>query len=390
MRSLFSARSFAGFGPNRLDATAQLTQLRQVAGKRPGQLRLGIREACGRRPGVYGFLNTQGELIYVGKAKNLRVRLLSYFRGKRRDPRARRIVAETRAIVWEMVPTEFAALLRELELIRYWQPRWNIQGQPARRRRAFLYLGRPTAPGLLLARRVPKADQGCWGPIFGGRRARAAVELLNQAFGLRDCGPEQAMTFADQEELFPIARPAGCIRHEIGTCLGPCTGGVTHQAYFERVQALRRFLDGANSTFLDTLERDMGAASTALDFERAARLRDRLQLGRWLRDHLARIRQARERHTFIYPVNGPDHEYWYFIRQGWVARVTPAPGDDASRQQTAELLHEVFGQARLGIEPSYSEGIDGVLLVSAWFRRHPLELKRTLTPEQARSRCVGR
>jgi hypothetical protein len=82
-------------------------------------------------------------------------------------------------------------------------------------------------------------------------------------------------------------------------------------------------------------------------------------------------------------VSGRDGEYWYLVRRGWVARVLPAPRDRAGQRQVAAHLDEVYGQPRLGIEPSYSDGIDGVLLVSAWFRRHPRELKRTLTVEEA-------
>jgi excinuclease ABC subunit C len=222
-----------------------------------------------------------------------------------------------------------------------------------------------------------------WGPIFAGRRARQVVELLNHTFGLRDCGPEQAMTFPDQEELFPVVLPAGCIRHEIGNCLGPCTGRISHQAYGEAIQSLRRFLDGADAAPLTQLQVDMMAAAKALDFERAAQLRDRLQLFEWLQRHLARIRQARERHTFIYPVKGVDQDVWYLIRQGWVAAALPAPRDEDSRRQAAAALAEVYGQPRLGVEPRQSEGIDGVLLVSAWFRRHPRELKRVMSVAQA-------
>ena len=385
MSSLFTERAFAGFGPNRLDPAAQSAELHQVLGARPGQLRLGIREACPRRPGVYGFINAVGELIYVGKAKKLRVRLLSYFRRKHRDRRGKRILAEVRGVVWEHQPSEFAALLRELELIRYWQPRWNIQGQPARRKRAFLCLARPPALGLMLTRRVPRTGQPAWGPIFGGRRARAVVEALNHAFGLRDCGPEQAMVFPDQEELFPLVRPAGCIRFEIGTCLGPCTGQVTRQAYTERLQALKQFLDGVHPHFLAGLRQDMATAAGSLDFERAARLRDRLQLFDWLHAHLARIRQAREKHTFIYPVKGHQgQDFWYVIRQGWVVAAVPAPSDRKSKAAAREKLSRLLAEPRLGIEPSQSEGIDGVLLVSAWFRRYPDELKLVIPASRER------
>ena len=381
---LFADRLFAGFGPNRLDPLAEALALQQVAGKRPGQLWQGVREASPRRPGVYGFVNEQGELIYVGKAKRLRTRLLSYFRSRGRPAKVTQMLRETRTIVWEPVPSEFGALLRELELIRHWQPRWNFQGQPQRRRRAFLCLGRAPAPYLFLSRKLPAGLVAAWGPVFHGRRAREAMKWLADHFGLRDCPQEQEMIFADQAELFPIVRPAGCIRHEIGSCVGPCTGAITQQAYAEQVQAARRFLDGGEAKLLAKLQTDMTAAAAALDFERAARLRDKLEVLRWLHQHLERIRQARQKHTFIYPVAGHQgQDLWYLVRQGWVAAAVPAPRDPASKRFAVAAIKKVFQGQTLGVEPAHSEGIDGVLLVSAWFRRHSEELQRTLPVERA-------
>src|SRR5437763_1451276 len=125
MDGLFSCRSFSGFGPLLLDASVGPPVLQGVYGRRAATLRKHVRAECPRRPGVYGMVDRHGELIYVGKAKCLRTRLGSYFRPNSRDPKAGRILDHTRAIVWELSPSEFAALHRELELIRRWRPRFN-------------------------------------------------------------------------------------------------------------------------------------------------------------------------------------------------------------------------------------------------------------------------
>src|SRR5260370_35839357 len=127
---VFSCRAFAGFGPQGFQPARRTPPLCHVRGRRPSRLRAGVRAQCPRRPGVYGMLGERGELIYVGKAKCLRARLLSYFRRGSRDPKAGRILEHTQALVWELAASEFAALLRELELIQRWQPRFNVQGQP--------------------------------------------------------------------------------------------------------------------------------------------------------------------------------------------------------------------------------------------------------------------
>src|SRR6185436_5115761 len=122
--------------------------------------------------GVYGMVDLRGEVIYVGKARCLRSRLLSYFRPKSRDPKAGDIIRRTRLLAWEVLPTELSALLRELELIRRWQPRFNVQGQPRRRRPQWVCIGRPPAPQVFLAPRIPSTAQAVFGPVSGGFRAK--------------------------------------------------------------------------------------------------------------------------------------------------------------------------------------------------------------------------
>jgi excinuclease ABC subunit C len=336
------------------------------------------------------MIDAKGQLIYVGKAKCLRSRLLSYFRVRSRDPKAGRVLQHTRAIVWEAGPSEFAALLRELELIRRWQPRFNVHGQPGRRRRTFVCLGRRPASYLFLARRPPAGATGFWGPIFAGHQAREAVRRLNDWFGLRDCPRSQVMHFADQGDLFPEPRAAGCIRHEIGTCLGPCAGACTRAAYARHVRSAAAFLDGSDLAPLERLEALMKTAAVAQEYERAAAYRDKYAALTWMHEHLDRLRRARDRQTFIYPVVGVDgSELWYLVRRGFVAAAVPRPTDATSATLAANTIAEVFEQPRPWAEPTRADSIDGVLLVAAWFKRYPMECDRTLTPAAAREICAA-
>ena len=201
MDDLFSRPAFTGFGPDGLAPSLPPPPLFQVRARRASSLRRRLRAECPRCPGVYGMIDANEELIYVGKAKNLRVRLLSYFRPRSRDAKAGRIVEQTRRIVWEPQPSEFAALLRELALIRRWQPRCNVQGRPGRRRLNYVCLGRRPAPYVFLAGRPPATAFASFGPVPAGRRAGEAVRRLNDWFRLRDCPQAQEMVFADQGEL---------------------------------------------------------------------------------------------------------------------------------------------------------------------------------------------
>src|SRR5262249_13400949 len=158
---------------------------------------------------------------------------------------------EARRVVWELAPGEFAALLRELELIRRHQPRHNVQGQPLRRRRSYVCLGRRPAAYAFLAARPPATALACFGPVPAVYRAREAVRRFNDWFGLRDCPQRQVMVFADQRELFPAVRTPGCLRHEIGNCLAPCAAACTRAEYRGHVEAAAAFLQGKDEAPLE-------------------------------------------------------------------------------------------------------------------------------------------
>lgn len=386
MTPLLLASPFEHFGPTNY-GQANL-YCHRVAAQRSSQLRNEVRRLCPRKPGVYGMLDRHGELVYIGKAKSLRVRLLGYFRVKSRDPKAAKIISQTRTLVWEVHGSEFAALLREWELIRRWRPRWNVQLQPLRRRLTFVCLGRQPAPYVFLTRHPPKTALASYGPLPSHRQAQEAVRRVNDLFRLRDCPRKQEMVFPDQGELFPQPRAPGCLRMEIGACLGPCTGTCSRSRYRAEVAAARRFFSAEDRSPLDKLKTRMEAAAREQQFERAALLRDQWTSLTWLTERLDRLRSAREKLSFIYPIPGRDRAgLWFFLHGGRAITALPAPHDADTRDQARAKIQALYrGKNPEDLLPTY-EHADGLWLVASWFRKYPNELKKTLTPAQALAQC---
>jgi len=320
----------------------------------------------------------------VGKSKCLRARLLSYFRSKSRDAKAGRIVAQAKYIIWEYAASEFAALLRELELIRRWRPRCNVHGQPLRRRLAYVCLAGSPAPYVCLRRRPSSKVLARFGPISAGLRALEAVRRLNDVFQLRDCPQPQDMIFAGDRNLFPGDLAPGCLRHEIGTCLGPCAAACSRSAYRERVGAARAFLERRDDSNLTRLEEDMAAAALALQFERAAVLRDQLESLRWLAEKLDYLNDVRARYSFVYPVRGHGGEKcWYLIHGGRTLAVLAEPQSREERQAAVKLLETIYVKESAAQTLESYEHIDGMLVVTSWFRKRPKEWQKILKPDKA-------
>ncbi len=338
-----------------------------------------VRASAGDRPGIYRMIAGDGEVVYVGKSKRVRTRLLSYFRASYPGEKGARIVRQAAAIEWEYVPSEFAALVAEMRAIKRYRPRLNVAMKRDARHFAFIKLTRGAAPKLLAVRGPGGDDHAVYyGPFHGARRLQESLRELSDALGLRDCRLTQRVVYADQAELFHgPARTPGCIRLEIGRCLGPCAGACTASAYAERVRMARAFLDGVNDDPLDALRREMEASAERLEFERAASLRDKLGRLEELRAQFERLRFAIESLTFPYRVKGVDgDDRVYLIRRGRIRAEQPAPRTRAARRALRELQERVFG----AVEPEGSRvpthEIDELNLLSSWFRTHPGELKR--------------
>ena len=380
---------YSGSAPIDLGPSAYLPETwpprkTQIAGARTSLLRSQLRLLAPNEPGVYAMLNADDEIIYVGKAKDLRKRLFCYFRVKGRDRKARKIVARAKAIVWEVLPNEFTALLRELELIRRWRPIWNVQGQPLRRRHAFICLGGRPAPHLTLTRKPPRHLVASFGPMPVTKKSRDAIRWLNDGFELRDCPPGAVDFFPPPNPLFPIVPPAGCLRLELGTCLGPCTAEVTRGAYHQRVRDTRAFLDGRDRSYLKTLEARMQAAALAERYETAAQLRDKAIALTWLVERLDGLKTAQKNLSFVYPMSaGEGRTMWYLLHGARVLACVAAPYDAASAQSALDLLRRVYGPQNAEPILDAYEPIDGMVLILSWFRKYPRQKRRGLDPAAA-------
>jgi excinuclease ABC subunit C len=343
-------------------------------------MRATVKGGATDRPGIYRMIAEDGEVLYVGKSKQLRTRLLSYFRCAYPAEKGSRILRAAHTIDWEYTPSEFGALLRELRLIKKFRPRYNVAMKRDGRHYAFIKVTRGTAPKLLVVRAGGSDDNSVYyGPFHGAQRISEAVRELNDALGLRDCSLDRHMVFSDQQEMFSLLpRTPGCIRFEIKRCLGPCIGACSEADYMERIRLARAFLEGANDGPMERLRQEMEDSSQRLEFERAGALRDKLQRLEMLREQFGRLRFAVETLSFVYTVPGHDgDDRVYMIRRGQVRAEEPVPRTRTERSRIRELVDDVFRPVErvTGSVPPHE--IDELLLLSSWFRRFPKELDRT-------------
>ncbi len=339
-----------------------------------------VRSGAADRPGIYRMLSPTGEVVYVGKSKRLRSRLLSYFRCSYPSDKGARILREAETIDWEYTPSEFAALLRELRLIKTFRPRLNVAMKRDAMHYSFIKLTRGAAPKLMVVRGASADDASVYyGPFVGAHRVEEALRELSDALMLRDCKSDMKMYFSDQQELFSLSpRTPGCIRHEIGKCLGPCIGGCSVQEYGQRAAMARSFLDGADDGPIESLRLKMDEASNALEFERAGMYRDKLARLDALREQFSRLRFAVEKLSFVYPVKGYEGEdRVYLVKRGVVRAELDKPKSSGQRSKLKKLAEDIFATHDKPTTSVPTHEIDELLLLSSWFRRFPAELGRT-------------
>lgn len=340
-------------------------------------MRAAVTAGAKDRPGVYRMHARSGEVVYVGKSKRLRTRLLSYFRGRYPEDKGARIIREAVHIDWDYTPSEFAALLLEMRLIKRLRPRLNVAMKRDDRHFAFIKISRGPAAKLTVVRGPTEDSAAYYGPFQGAQRVSESLRELNDALGLRDCTVERRMHFSDQSELFQIARTPGCIRFEIHKCLGPCVGGCSELQYDQRLGLARAFLDCTDDTPLDTLRREMEASSARLEFERAAALRDKVQRLEELRVQFLRLRFGVESLTFVYTVPGyQGDDRVYLIRRGRVRDERPSPRTPNDKAALERAIEDVYGPVERPTTRVPTHEIDEMLLLTSWFGRFPQEMER--------------
>ncbi len=218
-------------------------------------------------PGVYLFKDGRSRVLYVGKAKNLRKRLGSYFRGPAHLPPKTRLMVQNSATVDVLrTESEKEALLLEAGLIKKHRPRYNVVLRDDKEYLLFKLDKRAAYPRLTITRKVAQDGSVYFGPFASAQAARETLKILNRLFPLRKC---RDATFRNR------SRP--CLQHDIHRCLAPCVHPVAPEVYNRLVEQVELFLAGHSARLLRGLSADMKSAAANLEFERAARLRDQIQ-----------------------------------------------------------------------------------------------------------------
>jgi excinuclease ABC subunit C len=227
-------------------------------------------QAClrtlGTGPGVYRMLDAQSQVLYVGKARNLKARVTSYARPSGHSARIARMISETASMMFLSTKTEVEALLLEQNLIKQLKPRYNVL---ARDDKSFpnILVSREHAFPQIKKHRGAKRERGSYyGPFASAGAVNRTLNQLQKVFLLRSCTDA---TFASR------TRP--CLLYQIKRCAAPCVGLIDEAAYGALVADAERFLQGKTTKVQAQLAAEMQAASEAMEFERAAALRDRIR-----------------------------------------------------------------------------------------------------------------
>ncbi|MDO4785108.1 MAG: excinuclease ABC subunit UvrC, partial [Propionibacteriaceae bacterium] len=306
-------------------------------------------------PGVYRFSDARGNVIYVGKAKNLRQRLNSYFG----DPsalhfRTQTMVRTAASLEWTVVQNDLEALQLEYTLIKQYDPRFNVKYRDDKSYPWLAITWSETYPRVFVGRGAKKPGTRYFGPFGQAWAIRETVDLLLRVFPMRSCSAG----------VFRSAAASGrpCLLGYIGKCSAPCTGAITPEAHREIVADFASFMSGQSGHLERRLRRQMQEAAQAMEYERAA----------VLRDSLAALQQATERNAIVLP-DGTDADvvalaedplevavHVFHVRAGRVRGERGWVADRADDAGTADLVESFLLQLYADAPP---EAIPAEILV---------------------------
>jgi len=299
-------------------------------------------------PGSYQFKDGEGRVIYVGKARSLRQRLSNYFQDPRHlPPRTAAMVAAAETVEWIQVRNEVEALMLEYSLIKQHRPRFNIR---LRDDKSYPFLAVTVGdewPRPMVMRGAKRKGVRYFGPYAHAYAIRETLDLLLRTFPLRTCSDNK---FGRHERL---GRP--CLLFHIEKCSGPCVGEVDHETYERLVDELVEFLDGDTDTVVRRLEGEMRGAASQLEYERAARLRDRLTS---VRKAIERQQMVADRNEDVDVVGIAEDDLEaavqvFFVRKGRVVGrkgfVLDKVEDVAPGELVGDVLEGLYDDPPLGV-----------------------------------------
>ncbi len=231
-----------------------------------------ISDSIPKQPGVYRFLDENGKILYVGKAKKLKNRLASYFGEKKQQYyKTRVMVRNADRIEFTIVETEADALLLENTLIKRFQPRYNVDLKDAKSY-TYLVIKKERFPRVFLTRNVIRDGSFYFGPYTSKARVKVILDIVKKLFPLRTCN------FNLSEENIKAGKFKVCLEYHIKNCLGPCEGLEDEESYNEKIQQVKNILRGNFKGVKDHLKRTMARHASNMEFEKAQSIKEKLGL----------------------------------------------------------------------------------------------------------------
>ncbi|MBO62222.1 MAG: excinuclease ABC subunit C [Candidatus Marinimicrobia bacterium] len=234
-------------------------------------------------PGVYRFMDDKGEIIYIGKAKNLRSRVRSYFqKSKSQSTKNLTMIRHISDLEWIVVRSEVEALLTEANLIKQHAPRYNVMMKDDKSF-PFIRITNEPYPQVLLTRKIVKDGSKYFGPFTDVYSLRTTLKALHKVFPVRSC------SFFLDEQVIADKKVKLCLDYHIRKCEGPCEGLVSMEHYQEMIDRIDRFMRGKTKETEDYITEQMHIASTSMRYEEAAMYRDQLEAIRSFNERQSKV-----------------------------------------------------------------------------------------------------
>ncbi|KYP97280.1 excinuclease ABC subunit C [Sodalis-like endosymbiont of Proechinophthirus fluctus] len=303
------------------------------------------------QPGVYSMYDASGTVIYVGKAKDLKKRLTSYFRAQIASCKTEALVKSIHHIDVTITHTETEALLLEHNYIKLYQPRYNVLLRDDKSY-PFIFLSSDAHPRITSHRGAKHAKGDYFGPFPNSYAVKEALALLQKLFPIRQC-----------EDSVYRNRSRPCLQYQIGRCLGPCVHGlVSDEEYQQQVEYVRLFLSGKDHQVLNQLVKRMELASRALNFEDASRARDQIQAVRCVTEKQFVFGNRKDLDIIGVSFNaGMACIHVLFIRQGKVLGSRSYFPEVPAGTELAEVVKTFVGQFYL--QGSHMRSLPGEILL---------------------------
>ena len=322
----------------------------------------GLTELLPPGPGVYLFKDDSGQVLYVGKAKSLRKRVASYLRPAKDLPHKTSLMMKrAKGLDFVLTSSEKEALILESTLIKKYLPRYNIVLRDDSQYPCLRLSIQDDFPRLSIARRIKRDGARYFGPFSSAKAVRDTLKVIDKVFQLRKCKGKEVKI-----------RPRPCLNYQMGRCLAPCSGKVASIEYKEVVEQVILFLEGRNRELIKGLEGKMKEAAEALEFEKAARIRDQIQaIERTVeRQHVVSTRMENQD---VIGLAGRDGFYQLVvlsIRNGYLISSRDysfrAKGESASEIMEAFLKQYYFREGFVPQEVLISEPVEDVHAIQEW------------------------